>query len=108
MSHCTRPDLQERHQTTRKEPGNLRLIIPRSWVRARPGPLVSVQVSEVAPLKEQPRYRYGSILRRELLPVFGRYPLAKIHPHQVRAWAAGRPVRLVARRTARRGTPARG
>jgi hypothetical protein len=40
-----------------------------------------VQVSEVAPLKERTRYRYRSILRREL-PVFGRYPLAKIHIHR--------------------------
>ncbi len=38
------------------------------------------------PLKEQTRERYRGILRRELMPVFGGYPLAKIHPHQVRAW----------------------
>ena len=38
------------------------------------------------PLKEQTRERYRGILRRELIPVFGGYPLAKIHPHQVRAW----------------------
>ena len=43
---------------------------------------------EVAALKEQTRYRYRSILRRDLLPVFGGYPLVKIHPHQVRTWVA--------------------
>ena len=42
---------------------------------------------ETWPLKEQTRERYRGILRRELMPVFGGYPLAKIHPHQVRAWA---------------------
>ena len=41
---------------------------------------------ETWPLKEQTRERYRGILRRELIPVFGGYPLAKIHPHQVRAW----------------------
>jgi len=41
---------------------------------------------ETWPLKEQTRERYRGILRRELMPVFGGYPLAKIHPHQVRAW----------------------
>lgn len=35
-------------------------------------------------LKDQTRERYRGILRRELLPVFGPIPLAKIHPHQVR------------------------
>ena len=43
---------------------------------------------EVAALKEQTRYRYRSILRRDLLPVFGGYPLVKIHPHLVRTWVA--------------------
>ena len=38
------------------------------------------------PLKEQTRERYRGILRRELIPVFGGYPLAKIHPQQVRGW----------------------
>lgn len=41
---------------------------------------------ETWPLKEQTRERYRGILRRELMPVFGDWPLAKIHPHQVRAW----------------------
>jgi hypothetical protein len=40
VSHCTHPDLQERHSTTRKETGFSRLIIPRSWVRAPPAPQV--------------------------------------------------------------------
>ncbi len=44
---------------------------------------------EVAPLKEQTRYRYRGILRRELLPVFGPLQLARIHPHLVRIWVAG-------------------
>ena len=35
---------------------------------------------EVWPLKDQTRERYRGILRRELLPVFGSFPLAKIHP----------------------------
>ncbi len=43
---------------------------------------------EIAPLKEQTRYRYRSILRGQLLPVFGPMALAKIHPHQVRGWVA--------------------
>ena len=43
---------------------------------------------EVAALEEQTRYRYLSILRRDLLPVFGGYPLVKIHPHLVRTWVA--------------------
>ncbi len=41
------------------------------------------------PLKDQTRARYRGILRRELLPVFGPLPLAKIHPHHVRSWVAG-------------------
>jgi integrase len=41
------------------------------------------------PLKDQTRARYRGILRRELLPVFGPLPLAKIHPHSVRSWVAG-------------------
>lgn len=41
---------------------------------------------ETWPLKEQTRERYRGILRRELMPVFGGYPLAKIHAYQVRAW----------------------
>ncbi len=41
------------------------------------------------PLKDQTRDRYRGILRRELLPVFGPLPLAKIHPHHVRTWVAG-------------------
>ncbi len=41
---------------------------------------------ETWPLKEQTRERYRGILRRELIPVFGGYPLTKIHPHQVRGW----------------------
>ena len=40
-------------------------------------------------LKDQTRERYRGILRRELLPEFGGYPLAKIHPHHVRTWVAG-------------------
>ena len=44
---------------------------------------------ETWPLKDQTRERYRGILRRELLPEFGGYPLAKIHPHHVRAWVAG-------------------
>jgi hypothetical protein len=44
---------------------------------------------EVWPLKDQTRERYRGILRRELLPVFGPMPLAKIHPHTVRTWVAG-------------------
>lgn len=44
---------------------------------------------ETWPLKEQTRERYRGILRRELLPEFGGYPLAKIHPHHVRSWVAG-------------------
>jgi integrase len=44
---------------------------------------------ETWPLKDQTRERYRGILRRELLPVFGPMPLAKIHPHQVRTWVAG-------------------
>jgi integrase len=43
---------------------------------------------EIAPLKEQTRYRYRSILRSQLLPVFGTLPLVKIHPHLVRGWVA--------------------
>ena len=43
---------------------------------------------EVAPLKEQTRYRYRCILRNHVLPVFGARQLAKIHPHQVRSWVA--------------------
>ncbi len=38
---------------------------------------------EVWPLKDQTRERYRGILRRELLPVFGPMPLARIHPHLV-------------------------
>jgi len=38
------------------------------------------------PLKDQTRERYRGTLRRQLMPVFADYPLAKIHPHQVRAW----------------------
>lgn len=38
------------------------------------------------PMKEQTREHYRGILRRELMPVFSGYPVAKIHPHQVRAW----------------------
>jgi integrase len=34
------------------------------------------------------RERYRGILRRELLPVFGPLPLARIHPHTVRTWVA--------------------
>jgi integrase len=45
---------------------------------------------EVWPLKDQTRERYRGILRRELLPVFGPMPLAKIHPHTVRTWVTGR------------------
>ena len=41
---------------------------------------------EVAPLKEQTRYR--SLLRRHVLPAFGPVPLAKIHSHLVRTWGA--------------------
>ncbi len=44
---------------------------------------------ETWPLKDQTRERYRGILRRELLPQFGGYPLAKIHPHHVRSWVAG-------------------
>ena len=44
---------------------------------------------ETWPLKDQTRERYCGIARRELLPEFGGYPLAKIHPHHVRAWVAG-------------------
>jgi integrase len=44
---------------------------------------------ETWPLKDQTRERYRGILRRELLPVFGPIPLAKIHPHTVRTWVAG-------------------
>ncbi len=40
------------------------------------------------PLKDQTRECYRGILRRELLPEFGGYPLAKIHPHHVREWVA--------------------
>ena len=40
------------------------------------------------PLKDQTRERYRGILRRELLPEFGGYPLAKIHPHHIREWVA--------------------
>jgi integrase len=43
---------------------------------------------EVAPLKEQTRYRYRGILTRQLLPEFGTMPLSKIHPHLVRTWVA--------------------
>jgi integrase len=43
---------------------------------------------EIAPLKEQTRYRYRSLLRRHVLPAFGALPLAKIHPHHVRTWMA--------------------
>ena len=43
---------------------------------------------EIAPLKEQTRYRYRSILRCQLLPVFGPLVLPKIHPHLVRTWGA--------------------
>ncbi|MCA1711250.1 MAG: hypothetical protein LC789_06255 [Actinobacteria bacterium] len=43
---------------------------------------------EIAPLKEQTRYGYRSILRRHLIPAFGALPLAKIHPHHVRSWVA--------------------
>lgn len=43
---------------------------------------------EIAPLKAQTRYRYRSILRTHLLPVFGRLALPAIHPHQVRSWVA--------------------
>ncbi len=43
---------------------------------------------EMAPLKAQTRYRYRSILRRELLPVFGPLPLVKISPYLVRSWVA--------------------
>ena len=43
---------------------------------------------EVWPLKDQTRERHRGILRRELLPVFGLMPLAKIYPHQVRTWVA--------------------
>jgi hypothetical protein len=41
---------------------------------------------ETWPLKDQTRERYRGKLCRELMPIFGGYPLAKIHPHQVRAW----------------------
>jgi len=44
---------------------------------------------ETWPLKDQTRERYRGILRRELLPEFGGYPLAKIRPHHVRSWVAG-------------------
>lgn len=43
---------------------------------------------EIAPLKEQTRYRYRGILRCHVLPVFGPLQLAKIHPHLVRGWVA--------------------
>lgn len=43
---------------------------------------------EIAPLKEQTRYRYRCILRNHVLPAFGPMQLAKIHPHQVRSWVA--------------------
>lgn len=43
---------------------------------------------EVAPLKEQTRYRYRSILRSQLLPVFRSLVLPKIHPQPVRTWVA--------------------
>ena len=45
---------------------------------------------ETWPLTDQTRERYRGILRRELLPELGGYPLAKIHPHHVRSWVAGR------------------
>jgi integrase len=43
---------------------------------------------EIAPLKEQTRYRYRGILRTHVLPAFGSQQLAKIHPHQVRGRVA--------------------
>lgn len=49
MSHCTCSDLQERHQTTRKETGFLRLINPRSWVQAAPAPARAIVVGREAP-----------------------------------------------------------
>lgn len=51
---------------------------------------------EVAALKEQTRYRYRSILRGQLLPVFGTLPLARIHPHLVRSWVAEQVAGLLA------------
>jgi len=43
---------------------------------------------ETWPLKDSTRERYRGILRRAVLPEFGGYPLAKIHPHHVRSWVA--------------------